>query len=232
MDAELIVRLALTIPVFLFALTVHEAAHAITARWGGDMTASYLGRVTLNPIPHIDPIGTIILPFIGAMSGIPLIGWAKPVPVVEQNFRRGDGYGVIVALAGPFSNLIIALFSTDLYSVYLVTLQIFFPEQYLLRLGSFNLLDQFFLYMIIINLALMAFNLMPIPPLDGSHVLWHWFVKHRPEFHEYFFMARRFGFIILLALLWTGAIERLFVWIVFPITGLMMFLANLPLDLV
>ena len=231
LSQEVILNIIITVPIFLFSLTIHETAHALTAKWGGDQTAAYLGRITLNPIPHIDPIGTILLPLFGAMSDIPLIGWAKPVPVMEQNFRRGDGYGAIVALAGPFSNLVIAISAAIIYQVYQLIMVIFFTNQPLFRIGSFNVIDQFFFFMILINIALMVFNLLPIPPLDGSHLLWHWVIKHHPSFHEYFFMVRQYGFFLLLALLWTGAIQVIFMAVAFPILSLLLTFSYLPTQL-
>lgn len=228
---NILATILFTFPVFLFSLSIHEAAHAITAKWGGDMTSAYLGRVTINPLPHIDPIGTVVVPIIGAASGFPLIGWAKPVPVVEQNYRRGDGYGVIVAMAGPFSNLLIALF-TVVFAQFYFALAVGLEARGIPLLANYlGPVSTVVQYMILINLALMMFNMIPIPPLDGSHLLWHGFIKRRPEFHNIFFTVRQMGFILLLMLLWIGVIPALFRFIVFPMFGFLYGLAQLPLGL-
>ena len=191
----------LMIPVFLLSLTVHEYAHALTASWGGDMTAAYQGRLTLNPIAHIDPIGTIIIPIIAAFTNIPLFGWAKPVPVQESNFRRRN-WGVIVALAGPGSNLILVLTTAILLKALFWAAPN--PEaipKVVILLG---------ILMIQINLMLMLFNLIPIPPLDGSHVLWHLVIKGRGHLYPMFHFLSQFGFYILMFLFWFPLTGRLF----------------------
>jgi len=181
-------ELILMIPVFLLSLTVHEAAHALTAKWGGDMTASYQGRLTLNPIAHIDPIGTIVIPIIAAISHVPLFGWAKPVPVAEENFRKRN-WGVVVALAGPGSNFLLILLTALTLKV-LITLGVQMPDSVGLLAGL----------MIQINLILMLFNLIPIPPLDGSHLLWHLVIKGRGHLYPAFFTLAQFGMFVLLGL--------------------------------
>ncbi len=208
MGSDVILTLLLTFPIFLFSLSVHEAAHALTAAYGGDLTSAYQNRITLNPIPHIDFVGTIIIPVVMTIfGGLPLIGWAKPVPVNELNFRRRGNYGVIVAMAGPFSNLLIALFTVAVAQLWYILV---------LQTGGFggNLSEHasgiasgFFQYMILINLALMCFNLLPIPPLDGSHLLWHWFVKDRRSLWDAFFFVRQYSYIILVGLIWIGALN-------------------------
>lgn len=216
----------LTYPIFLLALSFHEMAHAISAKWGGDLTSAYQGRVTMNPLAHIDPIGTVLMPALMAIStGIPLIGWAKPVPVVDVNFRRGDSYGVIVALAGPFSNLLLAFASVVLLQFYYVfALLGWIPDAE--WTGYVRLL---LFYSIQINIFLMIFNLIPVPPLDGSHVLWHWFVKRRPAFHEAFHTARQYGFLILIALIYFNFLTLWFGLFGRPLVALSDFLSKVPL---
>ena len=145
----------------LFAITVHEAAHAYAARYFGDNTAYMLGRVTLNPLAHIDPVGTILMPLVlyFATSGTFLFGYAKPVPVRFGNLRNPKRDMVWVALAGPASNLV----------------QAFAWAMLLLVLLSSGVSEHFFLGMaragILTNLVMWAFNLFPIPPLDGGRIL-------------------------------------------------------------
>ena len=104
-----IIDLLSTFIVLLFSLTIHESAHAWTANWLGDPTARSLGRITLNPLVHVDPIGTVLLPLIAFSTGVPILGWAKPVPVNVANLRNDRSDFVWVAAAGPISNLVIAL---------------------------------------------------------------------------------------------------------------------------
>ena len=138
----------------IIAITVHEFFHALAADKLGDPTPRSFGRLTLNPIAHADPLGTIILPLMSSLTGIPTIGWAKPVPIDPFNFRHPKRDEIIVSLAGPLSNLSLAVVSSLL--IRLLTLP--------------PLLGNIFFYLILINVSLCIFNLLPIPPLDGSKV--------------------------------------------------------------
>ncbi len=140
----------------LFAITVHEFMHAWTANYFGDPTAKYMGRVTLNPIAHLDPIGTLAILFLP-------IGWGKPVPVNEANFRNRRKASAIVSLAGPLSNLFVAF----VFSIFL-------------RFGLITneYVQALFLVIIIINIFLLVFNLIPIPPLDGSKILYYFLPRN------------------------------------------------------
>jgi Zn-dependent protease len=167
MDFQAIFQnLLVTMPIFLLSLSVHEAAHAATAHYLGDPTAKHLGRVTINPVPHIDPIGTILMPLISSlMGGFAMIGWAKPVPIDWRNLRNIRRDDTLIAIAGPASNLLLAfVFVAALAFVNSGTLDT--------SAGTVGeLIFRFARYGLIINVALAMFNMIPIPPLDGSHVL-------------------------------------------------------------
>ncbi|MGE0102445.1 MAG: site-2 protease family protein [Blastocatellales bacterium] len=153
--------------VFLLSLTVHECAHAWAAEQSGDPTGRYLGRITLNPIPHIDIFGTIIFPLIAITTGGWMFGWAKPVPFNPMNLRDRKMGEIMIALAGPVSNILLAVLCIILY-------KIFFGGS-LLSAGFAGGLNQPIAMMlqigIYLNIILAVFNLIPVPPLDGSHVL-------------------------------------------------------------
>jgi Zn-dependent protease len=166
---------------FLFAISVHESAHAWTASRCGDPTARMLGRVTLNPIPHIDPIGTIVMPLVAAVSGIPLLGWAKPTPVDPRNFRNPMLDDILTSVAGPVSNFIVAtgalllLGGISLSSASGHALVEGLAGGYGVE-GSDSVLApvaMLLFQLMFINIVLAVFNLIPVPPLDGSHVLRH-----------------------------------------------------------
>ena len=166
--------------VFLFAISIHESAHAWMANRRGDPTARMLGRVTLNPLKHIDPVGTILMPIIAVYSGFPAIGWAKPTPVDPRNFRNHVVDDILTSVAGPVSNFLVAaasillLFLVSLSSVQgrLVVRGI---SHGVVPIGDSALVPVcVLLYQAMnINVILGVFNLIPIPPLDGSHVLRH-----------------------------------------------------------
>ena len=147
------------LPVVLFSVIVHECAHGLMALWCGDTTARDRGRLTLNPLPHIDPIGSIVLPAVLLLTHAPfLFGWAKPVPINWANLRRPKDDAVKVALAGPASNLLLALLFAML--VRLAPDSGFWAPLQTMAVGG-----------VVWNCALALFNLIPIPPLDGSWVI-------------------------------------------------------------
>lgn len=164
----------------ILAITIHEFAHALTADRLGDPTPRSNGRLTLNPKSHIDPIGTILLPLLGALSGLPVIGWAKPVPIDPYNLSNPKRDELIISLAGPASNLLIA-----------ITFAI---------LSQFLPINSFLVYMIIvINVSLAIFNLLPIPPLDGSKILLN--LLPEKQSYEWQEALEKYGYILLLALI-------------------------------
>jgi Zn-dependent protease len=180
--------------VLLFSLTVHEAAHAWTADYLGDPTARMLGRVSLNPIVHADLIGTVVFPLIAYSTGVPLIGWAKPVPVDVRQLRNKHRDFVLVAAAGPASNLLLAIISSSLLVLMPIT-----P----VTLGEPNasapiaaLLSQ----AIRLNVLLAVFNLLPIPPLDGGNMLSG--LLPRPMARK-FDLMKPYGFLVLYVLMLT-----------------------------
>jgi len=146
----------ITFCILILSIVAHEVAHGIAALWQGDPTAKYAGRLTLNPISHIDMVGSIIVPLICVLSGAGILfGWAKPVPINPYNFRNQRWGEALVAFAGPFVNIVIAL-------VFVV----------LLRVGEFGIqFTELAVGVIVINIVLAIFNLIPIPPLDGSKIL-------------------------------------------------------------
>jgi len=214
-ELSLIQRIVVWILPVVFAITVHEVAHGWVAKKQGDKTAFMLGRLTLNPIKHIDLLGTIIIPGLLLLSSTGFIfGWAKPVPVNARNFKNPKKSMAIVALAGPVANLLMAI-----------------AWALIVRLGIFieaEMLSLPLIYMgvagISINLVLALINLIPIPPLDGSRIAsgilpdkWAW------QYNR----LERFGFIILLLLLWSGGLGYLLGYPMFYAQKLFFSLAGL-----
>lgn len=195
--------LLLYLPALLLAFTFHEFGHAWVAYRQGDDTAYRLGRVTLDPRSHIDPIGSILFPAIATLSGgLPLLGWARPVPVDVRklrNYRTGD---ILVSLAGVFMNFVLVLIFTAALAVLVATAHGSPAE------GSTTYtVMRFLIGGIMVNLGLMVFNILPIPPLDGSKVLYHFLPASARESYR---QLDRYGFLILYGLVLTGAID--FIW--------------------
>ncbi|HWU83376.1 MAG TPA: site-2 protease family protein [Methylophilaceae bacterium] len=195
MELTIIQKIAIYALPVIFAITVHEAAHGYAARYFGDMTAHLQGRITLNPIKHIDPIGTILVPALTMLAGGILFGWAKPVPVDFSRLRHPKRDMIWVAAAGPASNLLMAIvwvflykFAPDLPAAYVL------PAQFMAQAG------------IMINIVLMVLNLLPLPPLDGGRIAVGLLPNHLAM---QFAKLEQYGFIILIILLATGVLSKI-----------------------
>lgn len=189
--------LILYLPVLLFSVVLHEYAHGWQALREGDDTAYMLGRLTLNPVPHIDPFGSILLPVMLALLNSPfMIGWAKPVPVNPRNYRNYRGGDIRVSLAGIVVNLALALIATLLLIVFIRVADLV-PA----LTPTLEVLSRMMQYGILVNLILAFFNLIPIPPLDGSHVLYHLLP---PKLGMQYRQLQRYGMLILIMLLMVG----------------------------
>ena len=176
-----------TLPGIFIGLTVHEWAHAYAADRLGDPTAKNMGRMTLNPLAHIDPFGCLCLLLVG-------FGWAKPVPVNSRNFKKFRRDDIIVSIAGSCTNLIVALLATI----------VFYVGLYVGNLMGNEAFQRIMLAIVTINLSLAVFNLLPVYPLDGSHVFESLFMRRIPRVMLF---LRQYGYYILIALLITGVIS-------------------------
>lgn len=190
---ELIQTFAVYALPIVFAITLHEAAHAYAAKYFGDTTAYAQGRMSLNPIKHIDPIGTLLIPIVLYFVGSPfLFGYAKPVPVNFGNLRNPKKQMAFVALAGPLANLVMALMWLLLIIV----------------LHAFNSSEEFFMRMaqagVLTNLVIFAFNMFPVPPLDGGRIM----TSILPHKYAYkFAQLEPYGFFIVLALMFLNVLH-------------------------
>lgn len=187
--------------VLLFSLSFHESAHAWMALRLGDDTAARLGRITLNPVPHIDPFGTVLMPLLQIFGNFPVIGWAKPTPYDPGRFRRDvslrKGH-ISVAGAGPISNLILALIFAIVFAI-IIRLEV--PQG--MQKGIYSVMS----IGIAMNVALALFNLLPVPPLDGSHIL-SWALP-RSLGAKFDHVAENYGTMILWILFLTGILGNL-----------------------
>lgn len=195
MELSLIQKIIVYAPPIIFAITVHEAAHGYAARHFGDMTAFQAGRITLNPLKHIDPFGTILLPALTILLGGILFGWAKPVPVDFARLRHPKKDMLWVAAAGPASNFLMAIFW-----VFVIKFSATAPEAISFPLTEMGKAG------ISINIVLMVLNLLPLPPLDGGRIA----VSLLPmPYAIKFAQIERFGFLILIALMFSGVLNKI-----------------------
>ncbi len=209
---QLVAHLVIYMVVLLLAISAHEAGHAWMSHKFGDDTAFMLGRVTLNPIAHTDPIGTLLIPIIsfvfgalgGALGSIPLIGWGKPTPVNPRNWTNFKLANVMVSIAGVLANLILLIIGIVLAKILMTqgfTVVDFFRSQ--------NPIAIFVGDLMFLNLSLFVFNLLPFPPLDGSKILSTFLPA---SFEPILNLLEQYGFIILMALIYMGV----FGWIITP----------------
>ena len=220
------VNIVFELIVFLFAISFHESAHAWMANRCGDPTARMLGRISLNPIKHIDPVGTVVLPLFAMLTGIPVLGWAKPTPVDPRNFRNQVRDDILTAVVGPISNFIVAGGALVVLLLIALTSPVgsaivnIIPDVYPNRLevlarmtNSLLMPTSLLLYdLMVINIVLAVFNLIPVPPLDGSHVLRHFLPA--PMLRAY----DTVGWLGLIALVYFGG--GLLGRLIYPVLGL------------
>ena len=190
--------------VLLLAISAHEAAHAWMSHKFGDDTAYLLGRVTLNPLAHTDPVGTLLIPIVGFIFGtiggplasIPLLGWGKPTPVNPLRWRQKDLANIMVSIAGIFANLLIGIIAFVIFKVLLMTHVI---DPY--NVSLHDPVTLFLFYLLIMNVSLALFNLLPFPPLDGSKILYSVLPASA---HSILEMLEQYGFLILILVLYMG----------------------------
>lgn len=195
MELSLIQKIVIYAPPIIFAITVHEAAHGYVAKYFGDMTAFNAGRITLNPLKHIDLFGTILLPAVTILIGGILFGWAKPVPVDFGRLRNPKKDMLWVAAAGPASNFLMAIIW-----LFVIKFAMGSPETISLPLVEMAKAG------IQINIVLMVLNLLPLPPLDGGRIA----VSLLPmPYAMKFAKIERFGFLILIGLLFSGLLNKI-----------------------
>jgi Zn-dependent protease len=229
MDNSIIGQLIIYMVVLVFAISAHECAHAWMSNKFGDDTARLLGRVTLNPVAHTDPIGTLLIPIVGfifghiggAVAAIPLIGWGKPTPVNPLRWRNKSLANVMVSIAGILANLIIAISAFVILKVLVATGALGLYEDVGTIPASMQTPVRLLLiYALVMNISLAIFNLLPFPPLDGSKVLQTFLPESMVPVLN---VLEQYGFLILMALLYLGFFDV----IMNPVMGFIIFLLRL-----
>jgi Zn-dependent protease len=195
MDSFDLVRTLKFLPGIILGLTIHEFSHALVAKKCGDLTSSDQGRVTLNPFKHIDPLGFILLLVAG-------FGWAKPVQFNEQNLRNPKADVLKIAVAGPLSNAILAMILSGIFAL----IYNLYPGSY------YSTVAEIFIYAIYINWGLFIFNLIPLPPLDGSHLAFH-YLRRFPAVYEGLY---KYGSFLLFALIIGSAVSKINFFPIWP----------------
>lgn len=191
-------QIGLLLAVLIASLSVHEAAHAWAADRLGDPTARRLGRLSLNPLVHIDPIGTVLFPLVAIATGVPLIGWAKPVPVDFRNLRAPRRDFAVVAAAGPASNLVMALAASTVFTSLAALVDG--------SGGASGAVLVALYYAVVINVLLAVFNLIPVPPLDGGNILLGVLPASMVGVVEW---IRPYGILVLYGLMFSGLLARI-----------------------
>lgn len=195
MELTLLQKIAIYALPVIFAITAHEAAHGYAAKYFGDLTAYNAGRISLNPLRHIDPFGTLLLPALTVLLGGILFGWAKPVPVDFGKLRQPKKDMLWVAAAGPAANLVMAIFW-----VFVIKFAVTMPESVALPLALMGKAG------VSINIVLMVLNLLPLPPLDGGRIAVSLLPQHLAI---KFAQLERYGFVILIVLLFSGVLSKI-----------------------
>ncbi|MBU0506567.1 site-2 protease family protein [bacterium] len=201
-----LMRFAILMPGLLFSLSVHESAHAYTSSKYGDQTARNLGRVSLNPLVHMDPIGTVVMPILIILFNMPLLGWGKPVPVNTFKLKPIKKGIFWVSAAGPLSNLVLAVIIAILYRIFIYSDSLYIGSLSMFALENIHYVFQMYIFL---NIALFLFNLIPIFPLDGSKIIWAILPRGMDDRFES--TTARIGPIVLIILVFTGTFKYILI---------------------